>query len=197
MKAKQSVMLLLMVTASTAALAAEARRDQPPNIVLFFADDQRNHTLGCAGHPIVETPNIDRLASEGVRFQNAFVTTSTCWVSRACLFTGCYERRHLYRVQPGPLNPQLCASSYFAVLKRQGYRTGHLGKEHVSIAKASAAAMWDVRRKLGRRPYFKTQTDGSTRHETQILGDWGIEFLKEQPADKPFCLTISFNATHA
>jgi len=197
MKAKQSVMLLLMVTASTAALAAEARRDQPPNIVLFFADDQRNHTLGCAGHPIVETPNIDRLASEGVRFQNAFVTTSTCWVSRACLFTGCYERRHLYRVQPGPLNPQLCASSYFAVLKRQGYRTGHLGKEHVSIAKASAAAMWDVRRKLGRRPYFKTLPDGSTRHETQILGDWGIEFLKEQPADKPFCLTISFNATHA
>jgi len=197
MTTKQIVSVFLVVTASATTLPAETRRDQPPNIVLFFADDQRNHTLGCAGHPVVETPNIDRLAAAGVRFQNAFVTTSTCWVSRACLFTGCYERRHLYRVQPGPLDPQLCASSYFAVLKRHGYRTGHLGKEHVSIAKASAAAMWDVRRKLGRRPYFKTQADGSTRHETQILGDWGIEFLKEQPADKPFCLTISFNATHA
>jgi arylsulfatase A-like enzyme len=170
---------------------------QPPNILFFFADDQRNHTLGCAGHPIVKTPNIDRLAADGVRFENAFVTTSTCWVSRACLFTGCYERRHLYRINPGPLNPDLCATSYFTVLKNVGYRTGHIGKEHVAIAEQSAAAMFDVRRKLGRNPYFKKQEDGSERHETQILGDWGIEFLKEQPKDQPFCLTISFNATHA
>lgn len=171
--------------------------DPLPNILFLFADDQRNHTLGCAGHPIVKTPNIDRLAAEGVRFENAFVTTSTCWVSRACLFTGCYERRHLYRINPGPLNPELCATSYFAVLRQAGYRTGHIGKEHVSIAPESSDAMFDVRRQLGRNPYFKKQADGSLRHETQILGDWGIEFLNEQPKDQPFCLTISFNATHA
>ena len=168
-----------------------------PNILLLYADDQRNHTLGCAGHPIVKTPNIDALAKQGIRFENAFVTTSTCWVGRACLFTGCYERKHLYRANPGPLNPQLCESSYFAVLKQAGYRTGHLGKEHVSISSESADAMFDVRRKIGRRPYFKKQDDGSERHETQILGDWGIEFLKGQPKDEPFCLQISFNATHA
>jgi len=173
------------------------RAEQRPNILFFFADDQRNHTLGCAGHPIVRTPHIDRLAAGGVRFENAFVTTSTCWVSRACLFTGCYERRHLYRAIPGPLNPELCATSYFAVLKQAGYRTGHIGKEHVTIAAESASAMFDVRRKLSRKPYFKTQDDGGTRHTTQILGDWGIEFLNQQPPDQPFCLTISFNATHA
>src|SRR6056300_1153643 len=89
-----------------------------PNFLLLYADDQRNHTLGCAGHPIVKTPNIDALAKGGVRFENAFVSTSTCWVGRACLFTGCYERKHLYRAVPGPLNPALCESSYFAVLKR-------------------------------------------------------------------------------
>ena len=50
-----------------------------PSILFIFADDQRNHTLGCAGHPVVRTPNIDLLASGGVRFENAFVTTSTCW----------------------------------------------------------------------------------------------------------------------
>lgn len=116
---------------------------------MLFADDQRNHTLGCADHPIVKTPNIDQLAADGVRFENAFVSTSTCWVSRACLFTGCYERRHLYRINPGPLDPELCATSYFAVLKKAGYRTGHIGKEHVAIAEESAAAMFDVRRKLG------------------------------------------------
>lgn len=178
-------------------LAAKTPGGDRPNILFFFADDQRDHTLGCAGHPIVKTPNIDRLAAEGVRFGNAFVTTSTCWVSRACLFTGCYERKHLYRVKPGPLDPDLCATSYFAVLKTAGYRTGHLGKEHVSISNESAAAMWDVRRKLGRRPYHKKQPHGSTRHTTQILGDWGIEFLREQPKAKPFYVTISFNATHA
>ena len=124
--------------------AADERKR--PNILLLYADDQRNHTLGCAGHKIVKTPNIDRLAAEGARFENAFVSTSTCWVGRSSLFTGCYERKHLYRVNPGPLAPKLCKSSYFAVLKAAGYRTGHLGKEHVSIAKESAAAMFDVRR---------------------------------------------------
>ena len=177
--------------------ASAQHNSSRPNILLLYADDQRNHTLGCAGHPVVKTPNIDALAKDGLRFENAFVSTSTCWVGRACLFTGCYERKHLYRAQPGPLNPELCESSYFAVLKRAGYRTGHLGKEHVNISTESAAAMFDVRRKISRRPYFKKQLDGSERHETQILGDWATEFLKEQPKDQPFCLQLSFNATHA
>ncbi len=177
--------------------AAPAKATSQPNILLLYADDQRNHTLGCAGHPIVKTPNIDRLAGEGVRFENAFVSTSTCWVGRSSLFTGCYERKHLYKVTDGPLNPELCESSYFAVLKDAGYRTGHLGKEHVTLSDESAEAMFDVRQKIGRHPYFKEMEDGSERHETQILGDWGIEFLKEQPKDQPFCLQVSFNATHA
>ena len=174
-----------------------SRNSKQPNILLLYADDQRNHTLGCAGHPIIQTPNIDRLAKEGVRFENAFVSTSTCWVGRSCLFTGCYERKHLYRITPGPLNPELCETSYFTVLKKAGYRTGHLGKEHVALSEASAAAMFDVRQKIGRNPYFKKQADGTERHETQILGDWGIDFLQSQPKDQPFCLQISFNATHA
>jgi arylsulfatase A-like enzyme len=143
----------------------------------------------------VKTPHIDRLAKQGVRFENAFV--STCWVGRSSLFTSTYERKHLYRVTPGPLNPALCESSYFAVLKAAGYRTGHLGKEHVDIAGNSAGLMWDVRKKIFRSPFFKKQPDGSMRHETQILGDWAIDFLKEQPKDQPFCLQVSFNATHA
>jgi arylsulfatase A-like enzyme len=186
--------ILLTATLLVPVLASAADR---PNILFLFADDQRNHTLGCAGHPVAKTPNIDRLADSGVRFENAFVTTSTCWVSRACLFTGTYERRHLYRMKPGPLDPGLLRNSHFAVLKQAGYRTGHLGKEHVAIAPDSAAAMWDVRRRLGRNPYFKKQPDGTTRHETQILGDWAIEFLAAQPKETPFCLQLSFNATHA
>ncbi|MEC7401731.1 MAG: sulfatase-like hydrolase/transferase, partial [Verrucomicrobiota bacterium] len=177
--------------------ANPAESKQRPNFLLLYADDQRDHTLGCAGHPIVKTPHIDRLANQGVRFENAFVSTSTCWVGRSSLLTSTYERKHLYRVTPGPLNPALCESSYFAVLKTAGYRTGHLGKEHVSIAGESAGLMWDVRQRIGRKPFFKKQPDGSMRHETQILGDWAIDFLNDQPEGQPFCLLVSFNATHA
>ncbi len=186
---------LLVIFACVSRLATAA--DPRPNILFFFADDQRNHTLGCAGHRIVKSPNIDKLAAEGVRFENAFVTTSTCWISRACLFTGCYERKHRFKTTSGPLNPELCETSYFAVLKKAGYRTGHIGKEHVAIADESSNAMFDVRRPLGRNPYFKPMPDGTLRHETQILGDWASEFIQEQPKDQPFCLTVSFNATHA
>ena len=194
---KLTLSIGLALFSVAAAFAKDPKTPARPNFLLLYADDQRNHTLGCAGHPIVKTPNIDRLANQGVRFENAYVTTSTCWVGRASLFTGCYERKHLYKVSSGALNSDLCNSSYFAVLKRAGYRTGHLGKEHVSISRESASAMWDVRRRIGRSPFFKDQPDGTKRHETQILGDWGINFLNEQPKDKPFCLQISFNATHA
>ena len=171
--------------------------DKKPN-VLFIAIDDQNDWIGyLGGHPMIKTPHIDRLANKGVRFENAFVSTSTCWVGRSSLFTSTYERKHLYRVTPGPLNPALCGNSYFAVLKAAGYRTGHLGKEHVNIAAESAKLMWAVRRKISRRPYFKKMKDGTKRHETQILGDWAIDFLKEQPKEQPFCLQVSFNATHA
>ncbi|MCA9037828.1 MAG: sulfatase [Planctomycetaceae bacterium] len=186
------LVFLLATRILTPAVAAK-----PPNILFIFTDDQRNTTMGCSGHPVVRTPHVDSLATSGVRFENAFVSTSTCWVSRACLFTGCYERRHLYRKQPGPLDPDLCRSSHFSVLKAAGYRTGHLGKEHVTLSDVSAEEMFDVRRRLGRNPYFKEQPDGSQRHETDIIGDWACEFLDQQPSAKPFCLQLSFNAPHA
>ena len=65
---------------------------QAPNIIFFLTDDQRNDFLGCYGHRILKTPNIDRLAKQGVLFRNAFVTTSICAASRASIFTGMYER---------------------------------------------------------------------------------------------------------
>ena len=65
-----------------------------PNIVFLLTDDQRADTLGCYGNPIVETPNIDSLATRGVRFANAFVTTSICMTSRASIMLGQYAARH-------------------------------------------------------------------------------------------------------
>ena len=61
---------------------------EKPNIVFFFTDDQTSSVLGCYGLPLVKTPNIDRLAKEGTRFANAFVSQSICWVSRTTILTG-------------------------------------------------------------------------------------------------------------
>lgn len=64
------------------------RREERPNIVVLFSDDQRADTMGCAGNPVVRTPNLDALAREGTYFTNSFVTTSICCVNRANILTG-------------------------------------------------------------------------------------------------------------
>ena len=65
-----------------------------PNIIFVMTDDQTHEQMSCAGHPILQTPNMDRLATEGVRFANAFCTNSLCAPSRATVLTGCYSHIH-------------------------------------------------------------------------------------------------------
>lgn len=167
-----------------------------PNILFLFVDDIRNDSMGCAGHPIIKTPVIDSLAADGVRFSNAFVTTSICAASRASILTGLYERTHGYTFGKPPISVEHMAKSYPALMREAGYRTGFIGKYGVKTEGKPESEIFDLfeSRKL---PYFKELPDGSKRHLTEINGDTAIEFLKSNPKGKPFCLSISFNATHA
>jgi len=175
--------------------AAEAKK---PNILFFFADDQRYDTLGCAGHPMVQTPAIDRLAANGVRFENAFVTTPICWVSRAIVLTGQWTRSHSQRDAVPTVKQESLGTLLPLVLRQVGYRTGHFGKWHFKGPPGfDPAAQYDEYEMIGRNPYFKPMPDGSKRHETDLVADKGIEFLKSQPKDKPFALNLWFNAAHA
>jgi len=167
-----------------------------PNIIFFLSDDQRADFLGCAGHPILKTPTIDGLAERGVRFENAFVTTSICAASRASIFTGLYERTHKYTFGTPPMAGQFVQISYPVLLRRVGYRTGFVGKFGVA-AVGGGEAMFDWFVPLNRNPYFKKQPDGTLRHLTDIVGDRAIEFLRACRPDQPFCLSVSFNAAHA
>ena len=176
---------------------AESETPQRPNILFFLVDDQRNDTLGCAGHPIVKTPAIDNMARAGIRFENAFVTTSICAASRASFLTGLHERTHGYTFGKPALSQAHMAMSYPMLLRKAGYRTGFVGKYGVATKGKPEGEMFDVFTPHGRNPYFKKQADGSLRHETEIAGDKAIAFLKEQPEGKPFCLSVSFNAVHA
>jgi len=187
---------LLLIALCFAPLAGRAAAAERPNIIFFLVDDQRNDILGCAGHPILKTPVIDSLAERGVRFENAFVTTSICAASRATLFTGLYERTHRFTFGTPPIQAQFVEQSYPVRLREAGYQTGFVGKFGVGV-QGSPRRMFDYFKPLGRNPYFKKQPDGSLRHVSQIAGDHAIAFLEQQQQARPFCLSVSFNAVHA
>lgn len=176
-----------------------SRQGKRPNILFLLADDQRNDILGCAGHPILKTPVIDSLAGSGARFLNAFVTTAICAASRASILTGQYECTHGYTFGTPPLSAGRMAASYPALLRQAGYRTGFIGKYGVKTEGEGETekALFDYFSPHSSYPYLKPQPDGSLRHETEICGDKAVEFLKAQPAEQPFCLSVSFNAPHA
>ncbi len=172
--------------------------ERSPNIVFFFADDQGPATLGCYGNPIIQTPNIDAMAARGTRFDNAFVSQSICWVSRTTILTGLTGRSY-----GTPGNHELARADavetfYTDLLRGAGYRTGQFGKWHAKMPKSFRQQdHFDQYEFIGRDPYFKTLKDGTLRHETDLIVDRGIEFVKSQKADQPFALNLWFNAGHA
>src|SRR5215831_9804436 len=97
--------ILACCVISLIALAPLQAEDKKPNILFILSDDQRFDALGCLGHPFLKTPNLDRLAAQGVLFRNAFVTTPICAASRASILTGRYERTHKYTFGTPPLAP--------------------------------------------------------------------------------------------
>jgi len=123
-------LILTLATGLCAAQTPAAPRNspQPLNIVLLVIDDVRWDSLGAAGNRIVRTPRIDRLAKDGVRFEQARVTTSICMVRRATLLTGQYMSRHGITTFGRPIAPEAFASTFPAVLRRAGYWTGYVGK---------------------------------------------------------------------
>ena len=161
------------------------------NILVLLADDWRYDTLGVAGHPVVKTPNLDRLAGEGLRFTHGCVSTAICGVSRASLFTGQWMSRHG--------NPAFLmfktpwAETYPGLLRTNGYFVGHVGKWHNG---KFPAANFDFGRAYSGTHWIK-EKDGTKIHVTQKNENDSLEFLRTRPRDKPFCLTLAFFATHA
>lgn len=169
-----------------------------PNIVFFFADDQTIDTLGCYGNPVVKSPNIDAIARRGMKFENALVSHSICWVSRTTILTGLTGRSYGTPGSRDLARAESVATLYSDILRENGYRTGYYGKWHAKMPKGyRKEAHFDEFESISRNPYFKPQPDGSLRHETDLIVDRGIEFLNSQPKDKPFALNLWFNACHA
>jgi arylsulfatase A-like enzyme len=176
--------------AAPAAAGAEAR----PSILVLLTDDLRFDALGCTGHALVKTPHIDRLARDGALFQNAFVTTSICCVSRASFLTGRYARSHRVADFNTPLAPEMLSATYPAILKSAGYRTGCLGKWGLGGKPPEGVFdFWDAWG--GQGEYFH-DVGGRRIHNSEYLALQAAEFLRGQPPDRPFCLIVNFKAPH-
>jgi arylsulfatase A-like enzyme len=190
--------LLLTVCHVSSSFAKEKSK---PNLVFILVDDLRWNALGCYGDKVVQTPHIDRLARQGVLFQNAFVTTSICSVSRATVLTGQWMRRHGIVDFKTGLTPEAWKNTYPARLREAGYRTGFVGKYGVGdqIATDAKAADFDFwRGESGQAgKVFIEPNDPSRTHKTVKMGNDALEFLKGSETAKPFCLSISFNAVHS
>lgn len=127
---------------------------QRPNIVLIVADDHGTDAIGAYGNRVIKTPNLDRLAAEGVRFTSAFATTASCSPSRSVLLTGLQGHSNgMYGLAQAPYNFQTLPrfKSLPAILSANGYRTAIVGKNHV--APASVYKFDQVLEPAAKQPY--------------------------------------------
>lgn len=182
--------------------AAEGER---PNILVVITDDQRWDAFSHAGHPWFRTPNLDRLASEGVRFANAFVTTSLCSPSRASMLSGVYPHRH------GVLNnftdfPDDLAS-YPRALRDAGYATAYIGKWHMGEDEDRPRPGFDHwMSHKGQGRYFDNEFNINGRREliegyyTTVVTRAAADYIRNvggaRPADRPWLLIVGHKAPH-
>jgi arylsulfatase A-like enzyme len=168
-------------------LAGLAGLAQRPNLLFVLTDDQRADLMSCAGHPILRTPNIDRLAAGGVRFTNNFCATAICCTSRASLFTGLHEKSHRISNFRTPLSPELVQLSYPALLRQAGFKTGFVGKYGVG-GDGAPKELFDV-----------SHGNPGLEHvgQSREIGAQAIQFLEGVQATENFCLSVNFRAPHA
>jgi arylsulfatase A-like enzyme len=172
-----------------------------PNFVIMMCDDQRWDQMSCAGNTVLKTPNMDRIAREGILFKNSFVTNSLCSPSRASLLTGTYshangviDNRMRAMSKDVPFMPEL--------LRASGYEVAFCGKSHQKEALRDRT--WDYYfgyKGQGRykNPIIAEGIDGKDLpHEgwmDDVVTDKAIEWLKKK-REKPFCLFLFFKACH-
>lgn len=163
------------------------------NVVYLLADDLRWNSLGCMGNQLLITPNIDQLSREGVRFDNACVTTSICMVSRASILTGQYMSRHKVTKFNLELSDKNLSETYPAVLRKAGYWTGYVGKYGVGKIRTND---FDYSVVYEGKHWYPDGKGDSIQVTAKNERD-ALYFLKNRPKEKPFLLSVGFFATHA
>ena len=198
--------------------------EKQPNFIYILGDDHRADYLGCSGHPILQTPSLDSLAKKGVRFSNAMCTSPVCTPSRACHYTGRWERSHGVNFNSeSSLSENAFQETFPMILKQNGYSIGWVGKNHVpagigGYGSGLMESQFDFwygnhghsffyvkeceRGGIYRNAKSDTQVEVFTEGALNFL-DPQEEFYKNSPyplgkrdEEKPFCLCVTFNLPH-
>jgi arylsulfatase A-like enzyme len=178
--------------------AESEHRSSRPNIILVFADDHAAHAISAYGSRINETPNLDRLANEGMLFRNALVTNSICAPSRAVILTG--KHSHLNGVYTNRERFDSAQLTFPKLLQQAGYQTAIIGKWHLK-SEPTGFDYWDILPGQGDyyNPTFLTLGDTVryTGYVTDIITDKVLDWLRGgRDPDKPFMLMYQHKAPH-
>ncbi|MFN7936083.1 MAG: sulfatase [Bryobacteraceae bacterium] len=186
--------------AATTSVACRKPAAKKPNVVVVMTDDQRWDCLGVAGHPFLKTPNLDRLANEGARFENAFVTTSLCSPSRASYLSGLYA--HAHGVQNNFTDYPAGLASYPRALQAAGYQTAYIGKWHMGEQSDDARPGFDYwASHKGQGKYNDTEFNVNGKravlpgYYSHVVTNLAVDWLK-QPRSSPFLLIVGHKAPH-
>ena len=174
------------------------RPPRRPNIVFVMADDHASQAVGCYGSRINRTPGIDRIAREGVRFDNCFCTNGICAPSRAVILTGKYS--HLNGVRDNAVAFDGAQMTFPKLLRAAGYETALLGKWHLK-SDPTGFDHWTIL--PGQGEYYNPDLidrNGKKRHAgyvTDILTDMAADFLRSgRDPSRPFLLMLHHKAPH-
>ncbi len=175
------------------------------NIVYILLDDQRYDAMGfLKGQKFLQTPNMDKIAGNGVYLPNAFVTTSLCSPSRASILTGQYAHRHRVVDNDSPLPPGLTFFPQY--LQKGGYETAFIGKWHMGGGSDDPRPGFDFWVSFLNQGHYLPHKDGlnvngkkveQKGYITDELNNYALDWLKKRNDKKPFMLYLSHKAVHA
>ena len=188
------VFFLLFCLSASFALAADAR----PNILFIFTDDHAYQSISAYGSNRNVTPNMDRLANEGMRFTSCCVTNSICGPQRAVIQTGKYSHLNGFLQNGNKFNIQ--QQTFPKLMQKAGYQTAIVGKWHLEC---DAQPGYDYSEVLqGQGPYFNPEMIRNgvkvkhTGYTTEIITDLSLQWLKNRDKSKPFLLMSQHKAPH-
>ena len=171
--------------------------DSRPNIVFIMTDDHAEKAISSYGHDLLQTPNIDRLANEGIRFENSFVTNSICAPSRAVLLTGKYSHLNGLRDNRDEFDGRQI--TFPKLLQQSGYQTALVGKWHLKT-KPTGFDYWNILIDQGEYYNPRLVENGDTTviegYTTDIITDYALKTIEERDTSKPFCLLLHHKAPH-
>lgn len=199
----KKLMMILLIGISAVNTAWTATRSGRPNVLFILTDDQRYDALSCMGHPHLKTPNIDRLAQEGLLFRNHFCTTSLCSPSRASILSGLYA--HTHGVSNNFTEYPADMVSFPMRLQASGYKTAYVGKWHMGEKNDMPRPGFDhFVTHRGQGKYFDTEFNfnGKGRrvvkgYYTKVVTDMAIDWIQKREASAPWLLMLGHKAPHS